>query len=298
MVNKIKNSFKIQDLETLTGIKAHTIRIWEKRYKILKPTRVNRNIRVYSLSELQKILNISLLQQHQYKISSIAKFSDRELSQKAKQISNINFPNNYHINCLIVSMFTLDEELFEQVYQEQIKTLSFEDIFVSTYVPLLSHIGTLWQTDSISPSHEHFVSNLIYQKIALNNAQITKKAKKSNRVHVLFLPEGELHEIGLFYLTYHLKLKGEKIIYLGRDIPLNNLFEINSQFNDIIWITSFSINITEKEKDIFIQTIEELLEHTKNSCWIIGKTWKEYPQSNTNNNIKFHEGVQGVMARN
>jgi methanogenic corrinoid protein MtbC1 len=298
MINKIQNTFTIQDLELLTGVKAHTIRIWEKRYNLLQPTRLNRNIRLYQLSDLQKILNVSLLYRHNHKISGIANYSDRELSNKAKAIALDDVTNSYHINSLIVSMFTFSESLFEEVYQQQSEKQNFENIFVNTYLPLLNHIGVLWQTDSLQPAHEHFISNLIYQKISLNIAAIESKNIKVNNVHVLFLPDGEIHELGLLFLNYHLKLNGNKVIYLGRDVPIENLADINSRFNEITWVTNFIIDKSIEDKTAFINGIQELLAHTNNKCFIIGNVWKSFPQENLSNSICFYDGFEEVISLN
>ena len=141
MINSIKDSFTIQDLEILTGIKAHTIRIWEKRYDLLNPTRLNRNIRVYDLADLQKILSVSLLYNNNYKISKIAKYTESELTEEAKSFALNEFSNNYEINSLVIGMYTFDEVLFQEIYDQQIKKISFTDIFVHTYIPLLNHMG-------------------------------------------------------------------------------------------------------------------------------------------------------------
>ena len=204
-MNNIKDTFTIQDLEILTGIKAHTLRIWEKRYDLLNPSRINRNVRVYSLSDLQKILNVSLLYNNNYKISKISKLSDSQLADEAKSFALSSFSNNYEINSLVICMFTFDESLFHEIYLEQNKNSSFTEIFTNTYIPLLTHLGLLWQTESIKPAHEHFISNLIYQKIALNIASLPINKNASDHVTVLFLPFGEIHELGLMFLNYHLK---------------------------------------------------------------------------------------------
>ena len=295
MINNIQNSFSIQDFEVLSGIKAHTIRIWEKRYALLNPARLNRSIRVYSLRDLQKLLNVSLLQKHGNKISALSKLTDEELENKAKLISAEELPDNYSINSLIISMFSFDDELFEETYKSQSETLSFSEIFVGTYVPLLKHIGLLWQTNGIRPAQEHFISSLIYQKITLNIAGLSNKRSNLNRVNVLFLPKGEVHEIGLLFMVYHLKLSGEKTIYLGRDIPTNDLVEINAKFKEINWITSFVIDRKKEEKEEFIVEMEQLVENTKNTCWVIGGVWKDYKETNKRGQITFYEGFHQLI---
>jgi DNA-binding transcriptional MerR regulator len=295
-MNKIKDTFTIQDFEILTGIKAHTIRIWEKRYNILTPSRINRNVRVYSLSELQKILNISLLYKNNYKISKIAKLSDDLLSEEAKTVALSDFSNNYEINSLLLCMFTFDENLFQNIYLKLLKKDSFIEIFSNTYIPLLNHLGLLWQTNSIKPAHEHFISNLIYQKIALNTAALPNIETTKEPVNVLFLPFGEIHDLGLFFLNYYLKLKGERTVYLGKSIPFDNLFYVNSQIKSITWITYFMLDTSTEEKTMFLGNVEKLITNNKNTSVIVGNIWDDFSKENKNKKIIFKISLQDLIA--
>ena len=296
MINSIETTFTIQDLEILTGIKAHTIRIWEKRFDLLNPIRLNRNIRMYDLEDLQKILNVSLLYNNNFKISKIAKYTESELTEQAKSFALNEFSNNFEINSLIIGMYTFDEHLFQKIYAQQIKETSFIDIFVQTYIPLLNHMGLLWQTDSIKPAHEHFISNLIYQKIALNIASLPISETNNDNVHILFLPYGEIHDLGLMFLNYSLKLKGKKVIYLGKSIPFDNLFYLNSQVKNCTWITYFMIDKPLEEKQEFLKNVERLLEKTKNKCIIVGKVWDDFIKENTNEQIIFKSGLDQLIS--
>ena len=296
LMNKIKDTFTIQDFEILTGIKAHTIRIWEKRYNILTPSRINRNVRVYSLSELQKILNISLLYKNNYKISKIAKLSDDLLSEEAKTVALSDFSNNYEINSLLLCMFTFDENLFQNIYLKLLKKDSFIEIFSNTYIPLLNHLGLLWQTNSIKPAHEHFISNLIYQKIALNTAALPNIETTEEPVNVLFLPFGEIHDLGLFFLNYYLKLKGERTVYLGKSIPFDNLFYVNSQIKSITWITYFMLDTSTEEKTMFLGNVEKLITNNKNTSVIVGNIWDDFSKENKNKKIIFKTSLQDLIA--
>jgi DNA-binding transcriptional MerR regulator len=296
MINSIKDAFTIQDLEILTGIKAHTIRIWEKRYDLLTPMRLNRNIRMYDLEDLQKILSVSLLYNNNYKISKIAKYTDTELAEEAKSFALNEFSNNYEINSLVIAMYTFDEGLFQEIYSQQIKKTSFKDIFVQTYIPLLNHMGLLWQTDSIKPAHEHFISNLIYQKIALNIAALPSVETTTDHVNILFLPYGEIHDLGLMFLNYNLKLQGKKVIYLGKSIPFDNLFYLNTQVKNCTWITYFMLNKPTEEKIEFLEGIEKLLIHTKNECIIVGAIWEDFSKENTNKQIIFKSGLDQLIS--
>ena len=296
LMNKIKDTFTIQDFEILTGIKAHTIRIWEKRYNILTPSRINRNVRVYSLSELQKILNISLLYKNNYKISKIAKLSDDLLSEEAKTVALSDFYNNYEINSLLLCMYSFDENLFQNTYLKLSKKDSFIEIFSNTYIPLLNHLGLLWQTNSIKPAHEHFISNLIYQKIALNTAALPNIETTKEPVNVLFLPFGEIHDLGLFFLNYYLKLKGERTVYLGKSIPFDNLFYVNSQIKSITWITYFMLDTSTEEKTMFLGNVEKLITNNKNTSVIVGNIWDDFSKENKNKKIIFKTSLQDLIA--
>lgn len=294
-MNKIKNTFSINELENLSGIKAHTIRIWEKRYGILQPTRLNRNIRIYQLKDLQKLLNVGLLYNENYKISKIAKFTEHELQEEVKNISADNFSSKSQINALLISMYTFDVHLFEETYQQQIKTNSFSEIFINTYIPLLNHIGVLWQTNSLQPVNEHFISNLIYQKIVLQIALIENTKPSNDKIHILFLPQEEIHQIGMLFYYYHLKLNGKNVIYLGSGIPYDNLSTLTAQFEHINWTTANIIDIPEPDKIQMILNYEQLIKNTNNTISIVGQIWNDNALTNTNNQMYFHKSYETLL---
>ena len=168
-MNNIKNVFSIKDLENLSGIKAHTIRIWEKRYQVLEPMRTDTNIRLYDLVSLQKLLNITFLHEYGYKISKIATYSENEIQTLVKQIISSKNSKNHAINAFKMAMMNFDQQLFFNTYNWLAEEKSFKEIFHQVFIPLLDEIGLLWQTDTISPAHEHFISYLLRQKIILNS---------------------------------------------------------------------------------------------------------------------------------
>ena len=157
----IKKQFSIKNLEVLSGIKAHTLRMWEKRYGILTPQRTDTNIRTYGLDDLQKLLNISFLNENGYKISRISKLKDEEINELVKSFSSTNHSNDRAIKSFTLSMYNFDQNLFFDTYNSLLKTKTFREIFYQVFIPLLESIGLLWQTNSIHPVHEHFISNLI-----------------------------------------------------------------------------------------------------------------------------------------
>lgn len=220
----IKKNFSIKDLEHLSGIKAHTIRIWEKRYNILTPTRTDTNIRTYDLENLQKILNVTFLNGHGYKISRIAKLSNPEIGKMVKQVAASASEENRAINSFKIAMVNFDSNLFHRTYLQLTETKSFREIFLEIFIPLLDEIGLLWQTDTINPVHEHFLVGLIKQKLYLNIAQLecSENSDKSE-LYVLFLPENEIHDLGVLYLNYELNFYKKNTIYLGPSMPLKDM---------------------------------------------------------------------------
>lgn len=237
----IKQNFSIKDLENLSGIKAHTIRIWEKRYNILNPDRTATNIRMYDSANLQKILNVAFLNEHGYKISRISKLSEEEIAKMVRSISASASKENRAQNSFKLSMMNFDEELFNSTYNNLRKDKTFREIFNQVFLPLLEQIGMLWQTDTIKPIHEHYIVDLIKQKLYFNLAEIKKELKPtSDKLYVLFLPENEIHDIGIIYLYYELLYHGNKAIYLGPSLPLSDLDYLLERHDKISFVSYFT----------------------------------------------------------
>lgn len=216
------NGFTIKDLENLSGIKAHTIRIWEQRYSFLKPKRSQTNIRYYQSDELKKLLNIALLNRHGFKISHIDKMSPDTVREKILSLSSAEAKQERMINELLHGMIDLETSLFEQILDDHIKTHGIDDAIKNLIFPFLHKIGILWMTDHIKIAQEHIVSNIIRQKLIMG-IENARKLHSSNKCVVMFLPDGQYHELGLLYMHYLLKIRGLKIIYLGADVPVDEL---------------------------------------------------------------------------
>ena len=216
------NAFTIKDLENLTGIKAHTIRIWEQRYGFLKPQRTETNIRFYSNDELKKVLNIALLNKYGYKISHIDKMKPDEMQDKIITLSNAEAQQERLINNLIQCMVDLNMERFEKQLDEHIKSRGIDKTIIQLVFPFLEKIGILWITNHINPAQEHLVTNIIRQKLLVGIESAHTHLSKDKTV-LLFLPEGEHHELGLLYTYYLLKSRGVKVLYLGANVPLKDL---------------------------------------------------------------------------
>ncbi len=215
-------SFTIKDLENLSGIKAHTIRIWEQRYSFLKPSRTGTNIRFYSNDELKKLLNVALLNRFGFKISHIDKMNEEEIREKILSLNQMEAQQERIVNMLIQNMVDLDMESFEEVLDNFISTRGIERTISQIIFPYLEKIGILWLTNHINPAQEHLVTNIIRQKLIVGIESINTNIK-INKTVLLFLPEGEYHELGLLFMNYLLKSKGVCTIYLGCSIPLNDI---------------------------------------------------------------------------
>lgn len=247
-MNNIQKYFSIRDLENLTGIKAHTIRIWEKRYNLLSPERTTTNIRTYSLGSLQKLLNITLLYNNGFKISKIAKLKEDEIPIKVQEIMAVQNSKTHVLNAFKMAMINFDQNRFAQTFNSLLADYSFREIFKDYFIPLLNELGLLWQTDTITPAHEHFITGLIKQKIQVNIEKLQlNEPTKTDKTFVLYLPEGEIHEIGLLYLNYEIVLHGYKSIYLGQSIPMDNLGELIGFVDNICFVSYFTV-APEKEK--------------------------------------------------
>lgn len=270
-MNTIKKNFSIRDLENISGIKAHTIRIWEKRYHLLVPERTETNIRYYSHKNLQKLLNIVLLKNNNFKISKIAKMTEEEIVLNSRKLALESAINDEAIASLKLSMFQFDRNLFNNTYNQLLHKKNFRAIFKEIFIPFLEHIGLLWQTETIIPAHEHFISNLIVQKIQINTEKLQTNSKPTGKVYVLFLPENEIHELGLLYLNYELILRGNFTIYLGQSLPLDNLDWFFKNSSEICFITSMTVMPYDHKIEEYFSEIDLILKDTPHQLIAIGQ---------------------------
>ncbi|HET6724257.1 MAG TPA: MerR family transcriptional regulator [Chitinophagaceae bacterium] len=213
--------FTIKDLENLSGIKAHTIRIWEQRYSFLKPSRTGTNIRYYSNDDLKAILNISILNKYGYKISHINRMSVSDVQARVAELNIGGAPQERIVNELIQLMVDLDIAGFEKLIDKQIAAAGIEKTIIRIIFSFFERIGILWQTGHINPAQEHLTTNIIRQKLIVGIDQ-AKSLTKAKRSFLLFLPEGEHHELGLLLVYYLLKRKGAEVFYIGANVPLKD----------------------------------------------------------------------------
>ncbi len=236
--------YSIKDLEKLSGIKAHTLRIWEKRYNLVEPKRTGTNIRYYDDHDLKKILNVALLNRHGFKISHIAKYDEKEIYEKITEISSKDQETETSIDNLVIAMIELDEQKFEKILSRSIMQYGFEKTILSVIYPFFIKIGVLWQTGAINPAQEHFISNLTRQKIIVAIDGIIETYTNNSKRFILFLPEGELHELGLLFYYYLIRKRGHKVVYLGQSVPFEDLERVVDIKPCDYILTSFNSSIT------------------------------------------------------
>jgi len=223
--------YSIKELESLSGIKAHTIRIWEKRYNLIEPHRTTTNIRYYTDNELKKILNVSVLNRHGIKISNIAKLSDKELKDEIMRVSSSNPSTENTIDSMIISMIDMDELKFISTLNKAIAKQGFTNAYINIVYPFLDKIGVLWMAGDINPAQEHFVLNLVRQKLIAAVDSFSHVYNPNAQKFLLFLPEGEWHEIGLLLALYLLKEAGHNVVYLGQSVPYSDVIATGSSRN-------------------------------------------------------------------
>ncbi|MEP7163376.1 MAG: MerR family transcriptional regulator [Ferruginibacter sp.] len=255
------NSFTIKDLENLSGIKAHTLRIWEQRYNFLKPSRTFTNIRYYSNEELKKVLNIALLNKYGFKISHIDKMNEAEMNEKILSLSQLEAQQERIVNELIKNMVDLDMDSFENTLDRFILVKGIERAITQIIFPYLEKIGILWMTNHINPAQEHLVTNIVRQKLIVGIEGASTNLKL-NKTVLLFLPEGEYHELGLLFMYYLLKKRGANVIYLGTSIPMHDVaYVVNLKKPDYLYchlttvgqsfnFDKFLLNVGKKFHDI------------------------------------------------
>ncbi len=250
--------YSISDLEKLTGIKAHTIRVWEKRYGIISPERTGTNIRFYSESDLHRLLNISFLNRNGFKISLISGMNDREIDQEVSRISEKPGVDEGFVPDLITAVSNLDEDLFERVLNTSILKLGFESAFQVVVFPLLEKVLLMWQLGRINACQERFVNNLIRHKLVVAIDGLVGQNEISKKNILLFLPSGHYDEIQLLYANYILRKLGNHVIYLGPSIPLDHLRSLNGKTNIDYLVVSINPAYPEREFEKYIQQLTEI----------------------------------------
>lgn len=217
--------YSIKDLEKLCGIKAHTIRIWEQRYGIVKPKRTKTNIRYYMDTDLKILLNVALLNRNGIKISKIAEMGKEEITRRVSEISVIDFDGDAQLDALMLSMIEMDELKFDRIVSTNIRQIGFERTMLEVIYPFLDKLSLMWLTGSIVPAQENFISNLIRQKIIVAIDSLPHYGGRNCNKFFVYLPEGEKQELSILFMHYLIKSRGNQVIYLGQNISTNDLID-------------------------------------------------------------------------
>lgn len=259
--------YQITDLEQLTGIKAHTIRIWEKRYQLIEPERTSTNIRRYSDQQVVKLLNVSTLLANGYKISKIAELPEKDMKKLIGELQtngSVDAVCTSFINELAAAMLRFDEAAFEKTYGVVVERFGLYDAMLQVFYPLFHKIGLMWVVNELSPVQEHFASGIIKRKLmtAIDGLPIPTNSRKK---FLLLLPPDEWHDISLLFANYILKAKGYTTIYLGQNVPYENvdavLKEIPINYVIMFFVTNQDPNqvYNELKKSIHLSNQIQLL---------------------------------------
>ena len=251
------NRFSIRDIENLTGIKAHTLRIWEQRYGILQPKRTDTNIRFYDGEDLKNALRLSLLNNHGYKISAINKMSEDDINMLITKVTDVAFRLQATVNEMLECTISMDTEHFEEILDTYIAHNGIEKTVELLIFSFLEKIGLMWMTNKIFPAQEHIVSNIITRKLALATEKLKRNGLSKKKKLLLFLPEGEVHDIGLLYIQYLVYKNNSYPLYLGQNTPISEaelVYELKKPEYIYIHITSAAENF---EVDKYVKTLSK-----------------------------------------
>jgi len=296
-MGSVKNTFTIKDLENLSGIKAHTIRIWEKRYNVLEPMRTDTNIRFYDLRALQKLLNITLLHDYGYKISKISKYPSEKIPELVQEIISNKSAKSHAISSFKMAMMNFDQKLFLDTYEALLSEKSFREVFFEVFIPLMEEIGLLWQAETVSPSHEHFISYLIKLKLLVITEKIQSQSPtREDKLFVLYLPMDEVHELGLMYLNYEILSSGYKSIYLGQSVPIDSLKDLKKYFNNIVYVCYSTVEPIKNKINPYIQELKEQILVEDSQLWIIGRNVQNIDTTILSESVRKFDNISELIT--
>lgn len=266
-----ETGYSIKDLEVLSGVKAHTIRIWEKRYNLLVPQRTETNIRYYTDEDLKRMLNVSMLVRNGYKISKVAGWDEKKISDTVLTLTSENKTESDYIEQLILYMVNFDNISFYRLINEIIKNMGVEEAMSKVFFSFFVRIGTYWQVGSIFPAQEHYVSSIFRQKLI---SEIDKLGIIHSRQETIlfFLPDNEMHEMSLLFYSYLAQKMGYRVIYLGQFVPYYDLEKIQEQVRIDFVFTAFINSISKEELENYLESIKSLFRDQK--IFITG--WQVY----------------------
>ncbi len=294
MSNIIQTSFSIKDLENLSGIKAHTIRIWEKRYNLLTPNRSETNIRTYDAQNLKRLLNLAYLNKSGFKVSKLGELSEVEITAKVRDLIISKNYDDYAHDMFKLAMLNFDAQLFDTTYHKLLQESSFRDIFMNVFMKLLDEIGLLWHTNTIQAVHERFISNLIMQKVLINTEKVQYLERTKEKTFILFLPLNEIHELGLLFVNFELVLKGYRVIFLGQNVPIEDLKALQDIYSSTEFISYFTVEPPTEKINDYLSVFKTAILNTRNEkLHIVGRNTQNY--NNEFDTIIKHNGINNLL---
>lgn len=291
--------FSIKDLESFTGIKAHTIRMWEQRYGLLEPQRTATNIRYYTDNDLKKLLNVSLLSTLGFKISRIAEMSDDEIAKVIRESSQNQSKEQHYMNMLKISMLNYDEELFYSITNSYIEDVGVEQTFIQLIIPFMNQVGLLWLTSAICPAQEHFVSNLIRQRLFGLIDQHHEEQGSTDSPFVMYLPQGEIHDISLLLIHYMARARGYKSIFLGQSVPFDDLMEVVKKFPRARFVSYSTTTPSTKQAAQYLDRINREFAHGEACFFLAGRVLEGVESPNKELIHVFNDGgslIRSIFA--
>lgn len=256
------DGYSIKDLEVLSGIKAHTIRIWEKRYNLLCPQRTTTNIRFYTDDDLKRILNVSLLVKNGYKISKVSQWKEEEIKETVLNVGKVNKSEEAYVERLLVYMLNFDNVQFYKLVNEIIDDYGIDEAIFKVFFSLFERIGTYWQVGSIFPAQEHYVTNIIRQKLIAEIDRIGLKNTRGKTI-LFYLSENELHELSLLFYSYLAHKAGYNVVYLGQFVPFADITKMSSYLKIDFVFTAFINSIPKEELEKYLVNLKELFQQQK-----------------------------------
>lgn len=247
--------YSIKELEKLSGIKAHTIRIWEKRYGLIDPHRTNTNIRYYTDEELKKILNVAVLNRNGIKISNIARLNDLELKEEIMRVSSSSASHSTLVDSMVLALIDMDRYKFEALIEKSISKLGLKTTVIEVLYPLLDKVGILWQSGDVYPAQEHFATNLIRRKIIAATDRLSNTFNPKGKKFILLLPEGEWHEIGLLFAQYLIKEANHEVLYLGQSVPYRDVLALGASKQFDYLLVSFITPMPEFDLLVYLKDL-------------------------------------------
>jgi MerR family transcriptional regulator, light-induced transcriptional regulator len=287
------NAYSIKDLEKLSGIKAHTLRIWEQRYGIVKPKRTPTNIRYYLDQDLAKLLNVVFLYKNGVKISRIAQMSDQEIEEFKSNLAEKKSTKVSRLDALILATTELDEQTFNKILAEHSTENGFFKTMTELIYPFMDKLSVLWLTGSITPSRELFVSNLIRQKVITSIDKETTPPNKKQPKFILFLPDGETQELGLLFLHFILKSKSFPVLYLGKNIQIDQISDACQFFHPDYLFTILSDSL---DSSPFLTWINKMNEEIPNTKLILSGATIQTNDTNANPNLILLKDLKATLS--